>query len=132
MKKKTQVNYILCCVFMVFISNKATAEITVDKSQGQLTITSDISGLVIVKVIGPDDLVLVDDRYQGNSFNWSPSSGPDGAYRYDVRIVEESNSDSQETKKEDNNLSDYASGSIEVVNGIIPTIEEESEEEEVQ
>ena len=116
MKRSINFKPILLAVLLASYSGLAIAEITVDKSQGQLTITSDIEGLVIVKIIGPDDAVVVDDQYQGNSFIWSPSSGPDGAYRYDVRVIDNSKEESEDNNA---NTSDYAGGSIEVVNGAI-------------
>jgi len=77
------------------------AEITVEKSGGVLNITSDTSGKVTAKIIGPNDEVIVDETYDGSSFSWTPS-GSDGAYRYDVVIGE-----------------DYAGGSVEVIHGVI-------------
>ena len=88
------------------------ANITIDKSNGVLTITSDISGIVFVKIIDPNDKLIIDKRYEGNSFSWIPSSGPDGAYRYDVHIVEVNQEGNDKRTK-----SDYAGGSVEVVNG---------------
>ncbi len=98
----------------------ALADMRVDKSNGVLSITSSISGTVIAKVVGPNDKVIVDRIYEGSSFTWTPS-GPDGAYRYDVRVIkqkvlgEEGNNDNGQN----NNLgsNDYAGGSVEVVNG---------------
>lgn len=121
MKRKTHINSLILSTLLACCSYTASAAITVDKSQGQLTITSDINGLVIVKVIGPDDVVVVDDQYQGNSFSWSPSSGPDGAYRYDVRVIEQTNTETTQSKESESaTQSDYTGGSIEVVNGAIP------------
>lgn len=85
----------------------ALAEMTVDKSGGVLTITSDQSGTVTAKVIGPNDEVIVNEKYEGSSFSWTPS-GTDGAYRYDVRVE-----------------GDYAGGSVEVRDGQMTTEEEE-------
>ncbi len=92
-------------------SINAVADITVDKSNGIVMITSDISGIVFAKVVNPNDKVIIDKRYEGNSFSWTPS-GPDGAYRYDVHIVEVNQEESGKKTK-----SDYAGGSVEVVNG---------------
>ena len=99
----------------------ALADMIVDKSNGGLTITSDISGMVIAKIIGPNDEVVVNETYEGNSFSWTPS-GSDGAYRYDVRVVpqttKENSSNIEPTVQEDSNIkSDYAGGIIEVVDG---------------
>lgn len=91
----------------VLSSASVFANITVDKSNGVLSITSDTSGTVRAKVIGPNDEVVVNETYQGSSFAWVPS-GADGAYRYDVRIKGE-----------------YAGGSIEVHNGQLETEEED-------
>jgi len=85
----------------------ALADMAVDKSGGSLTVTSTLNGKVHAKVIGPNDEVVVDETYVGNSFSWSPS-GEDGAYRYDVRVE-----------------GDYAGGSVEVTNGQIATSTEE-------
>jgi len=85
----------------------ALADMTVDKSSGVLTVSSDKSGAVVVKVIAPDNKVVVNETYEGNSFTWSPA-GIDGAYRYDVRIN-----------------GDYAGGSVEVINSQIVTNNEE-------
>jgi len=90
MKKKTYLYRTLLSALLLGVTNIALAEITVDKSQGELKVISDINGMVIVKIIGPDDVVVVDDQYPGNSFIWSPSSGPDGVYRYDVRVIAQS------------------------------------------
>ncbi len=93
-------------------SISTVADITIDKSNGVVTITSDISGIVFAKVVDPNDKVVVDRRYEGNSFSWTPL-GPDGAYRYDVHIVEVNTPEESGRKTK----SDYAGGSIEVVNG---------------
>ncbi len=112
----------------------ALADMVVDKSNGMLTVTSDISGTVIAKVIGPNDEVVVNETYEGNSFTWTPS-GADGAYRYDVRVVPSA----QKTSFDNNAIqaqiegtpdtakSDYAGGSVEVVDGQIEQIESERE-----
>jgi len=129
MKKKSYLYNTLLSALLIGVSSTALAEITVDKSNGELNITSDINGLVIVKVIGPDDVVVVDDQYQGNSFSWSPSSGPDGAYRYDVRVIDQSEQENDQTNNQlmqgSANQSDYAGGSVEVRNGAIAVAEEE-------
>ncbi len=87
------------------ISKTVRAE--VDKSNGVLHVSSDKSGTVRVKVIGPNDEVIVDRTYEGNTFSWTPS-GADGAYRYDVRIE-----------------GAYAGGTIELVDGEMLTNEKE-------
>ena len=115
----------------------ALADMTVDKSNGMLTVTSTISGTVIAKVIGPDDKVVLNSKEEGNSFAWTPS-GMDGAYRYDVRVIpvaqksESASGDAQATNKELSAKSDYAGGSVEVLDGHLvdeemPTIENEEE-----
>ena len=76
----------------------AFAQMTVDKSNGVLTITSDESGTGTAKIVGPNDEVIVETEFKG-TFSWTPS-GEDGAYRYDVRVG-----------------NDYAGGSVEVRNG---------------
>jgi hypothetical protein len=88
------------------------AEMTVDKSNGTLNITSDTSGKVTAKIIAPNDEVIVDVTYDGSSFSWTPS-GSDGAYRYDVIIA-----------------GDYAGGSVEVINNKIQINKTEENENE--
>ncbi len=79
-------NVLLKCLLVgVVTSVSALAGITTDKSNGVLTFTSDTSGVVIAKIVGPDDKIVVDEKYEGNSFSWTPE-GADGVYRYDVRI----------------------------------------------
>ena len=95
MKKKNLFKFLLMGVVS---SVGALADMSVDKSGGSLTITSTLNGKVHAKVIGPDDEVVVDETYKGNSFSWSPS-GVDGTYRYDVRVE-----------------SEYAGGLVEVKN----------------
>ncbi len=85
----------------------AFAEMAVDKSNGMLTITSDKSGKMHAKVIGPKGEVLVDEKYEGSSFSWTPS-GADGAYRYDVRMGNQ-----------------YVGGSVEVKDGQLMTEKKE-------
>jgi len=87
-------------------SVSALADMTVDKSAGILTITSSTNGKVTAKVIGPNDKVIVNERYEGNSFTWTPS-GEDGTYRYNVRVE-----------------GDYAGGTVEVRDGQISKEEE--------
>jgi hypothetical protein len=74
-----------CLLVGVVTSVGALADMTVDKSNGALTITSDTSGVVIAKIVGPDNKIVVNEKYEGNSFSWTPE-GADGVYRYDVRI----------------------------------------------
>ena len=114
-----------CLLAGVLGSAGALADMTVVKSADGLTVTSDISGTVIAKVIGPNNEVVVNEKYEGSSFSWTPS-GADGAYRYDVRVVPSV----QKTSSTNNAIqaqagttpdakSDYAGGSIEVFNGSI-------------
>ncbi len=102
----------------------AFADMIVDKLNGVLTITSSISGTVIAKVVGPNDKVIVERMYEGSSFTWTPS-GADGAYRYDVHIVEAKAPNTEENGGEEQSdglgTSDYAGGSVEVVNGGLAT-----------
>lgn len=88
-----------CLLAGAVVSVGALADMTVDKSNGILTIISSSSGTVIAKVIGPNDEIIVDEIFKGTTFSWTPS-GEDGAYRYDVRVG-----------------NDYAGGSIELENG---------------
>ena len=88
----------------------AMAEITVDKSNGMVTFTSDSAEKGTVKIVGPNDEVIVNGTFEG-TFSWTPG-GEDGAYRYDVRAG-----------------NDYAGGSIEVRDGKLATQNEEAEEE---
>ncbi len=128
MKQNTFLRSALFGVILTSLSGVAIAELTVDKSQGQLNITSDFEGTMIAKVIGPDDVMVVDDRYFGNSFIWSPSSGPDGAYRYDVRVIEQSTTETTESQSQQSSSvkNDYAGGSIEVRNGAMTVTTEET------
>jgi hypothetical protein len=96
-----------CLLIGVVSSVSALADMTVDKSNGILNISSDKSGMVVAKIIGPNNEVIINTTYEGNSFSWSPSA-QDGAYRYDVRIQ-----------------GDYAGGSLEVINGQIQTTQDE-------
>ena len=131
MKKSSIAKYLLIAAVG---SVGAVADMTVDKSDGALTITSSISGTVVAKVTGPNDKVIVDSKYEGSSFTWTPS-GTDGAYRYEVRVTpyaEEATAltisalsamESSEIKsmmeKTLNTKSDYAGGSVEVRDGQI-------------
>lgn len=121
MKKNISINYLL---MGVMASVGAFADMTVVKSAGEITVTSSISGTVIAKIIGPNDEVVVNEKYEGNSFSWTVA-GVDGAYRYDVRVVpsQVDNEDESEVK------SDYAGGSIEVKDGQMPVKLLEKEEE---
>lgn len=116
------------------LSSHVMADVTVDKSNGLLTITSDIDGKIRAIIVGPDDSVVVNERFSGNSFSWAPSSGPDGAYRYDVRFTADSTNNSSSARLNLFNTSstsnaqdgtapvtqsDYAGGSVEVINGQI-------------
>ena len=106
----------------VVSSVSAFAIMTVDKSNGVLTVTSDISGTVIAKVIGPNDEVIVNEKSSGSSFTWSPS-GVDGAYRYDVRVVPVQTNVKRDVSSQSRNKikveRNYAGGSIEVKDGQI-------------
>jgi len=115
---------LLLAGLLASIGSPVLADITVDKSNGILTISSDIEGIVTAKVIGPDDKIVVDERYSGNSFSWAPSSGPDGAYRYDVRVFDRVDKLKRVVSSAPSNNSDYAGGSVEVVNGQIATGDE--------
>ncbi len=119
MKRNIMIKYLLISAVGTI---GAVADMTVDKSNGVLTITSDISGTVIAKIVGPDDKVIVDKRYEGNSFSWTPS-GVDGAYRYDVRVAKQKASGAEESDSQDQNdgsdRSNYVGGSVEVVDGAL-------------
>jgi len=90
------------------------AEMTVNQSNDILMVTSDIHGIVIAKIIDPNEKVIVDKRYNGSSFSWIPS-GPEGTYRYDVRVIPTSGNG------EHIRLGDYAAGMISIVGGQIYT-----------
>ena len=136
MNKNYKYIRVLFISLLASLSSHVMADVTVDKSNGVLTITSDIDGKINAKVIGPDDSVVVNERFSGNSFSWAPSSGSDGAYRYDVRfspdaINTKSNSSArlnlfnttsisnQQDSSSPTVQSDYAGGSVEVINGQI-------------
>ncbi len=89
-------------------------QISVDKSESSLTVKSDINGIVVAKIIGPNEKVIVNKRYKGSSFSWIPT-GPDGAYRYDVRVIPTEYSRDEKNKGE----SDYAGGMFQIHNGQI-------------
>jgi len=120
-----------CLLIGVVSSAGALADMDVDKSTGVLVVTSTITGTVIAKVVGPDDKIVVNEKYEGNSFSWTPS-GMDGAYRYDVRVIPKtkkvSTTDTVQKSIEASSSikSDYAGGSVEVVNGQIPINNEET------
>ncbi len=112
-----------CLLVGVVASVGALADMTVDKSNGVLAITSDISGTVIAKIIGPDDKIVVNEKYEGNSFSWTPS-GMDGAYRYEVRVLPKvtnevagNNQMLQVITKAKKQKNDVAIGSVEISNG---------------
>ena len=123
MKLDKKIKSLLLAAIVAGVGTNAFAEITVDQSNGVLTISSDMEGTVIAKVIGPDDKVVVDESFSGSFFSWSPSTGLDGAYRYDVRVLPQSQNDSEGTSTA-TNKSDYAGGSVEVKNGQIDDREE--------
>lgn len=110
---------IKCLLVGVVTSVGALADITVEKSAEILTITSTIEGTVVAKIVGPDDKVIVDKKYEGNTFSWNPS-GADGAYRYDVRVIPNLVDATESPSEETTDIkSDYAGGSVEVVDGLI-------------
>lgn len=112
-------NIVLQCLLIgVVASVGAFANMTVDKSKGVLTITSDISGIVIAKIIGPNDEVVVNERYEGDSFSWTPS-GMDGAYRYEVRVIVENG--------EENSQTHHLQGILEIGNNIFSKIEKKEQ-----
>lgn len=122
MKQKFSIKEMLLLGALAGLATNALAEMTVDQSNGVLTISSDSSGTVIAKVVGPDDEMIVDESYSGSSFSWAPSSGSDGAYRYDVRVLLEQNDSASKSVEDDPNVtqkSDYAGGSVEVKDGQI-------------
>jgi len=129
-------NKLITCLLVGVVSSVgALADMRVEKSTGALVVTSTINGTVIAKVVGPDDQVLVDTKYEGNSFTWTPS-GVDGAYRYDVRVIpvihkkERSSNEIQEMQRNSSLKSDYAGGSVEVVDGQIAVDTEEQNNKE--
>lgn len=131
MRQKYRINKILLTGALITLSTNAFTEINVDKSGGVLTVTSDINGTVIAKVVGPDDEVMVDETYSGSSFSWTPS-GSDGAYRYDVRVIPDARNyndtravELEKVFSEINSESEYAGGSLEVKNGQIAMTGEE-------
>ncbi len=122
-------NILVKCLLAGVVGSVCTsADMTVDKSNGVLTITSDISGTLTAKVIGPNDKVVVNEKYQGNSFSWVPS-GTDGAYRYDVRVGSAQTNGKRDVSSQSRNEikvdRNYAGGSIEVKDGQMTTEEEE-------
>ena len=123
MKQNKKLNSLMLIGVLTGLGVNAYAEISVDTFNGVLTISSDIDGIVSAKVIGPDDKVVVNESFNGNSFSWSPSSGPDGAYRYDVRVSPQYQNDSEDPSTA-TNKSDYAGGSVEIKNGLIAMGEE--------
>ncbi|AKF24366.1 hypothetical protein YH65_02370 [Sulfurovum lithotrophicum] len=120
-------NFLLKCLLIGAVASVgAFAEMTVEKTNGSLTITSDISGTVIAKVMGPNGEVIVNKTYEGNSFSWTPS-GPDGAYRYNVRVVPKVEKAIASANKATGAKSDYAGGSVEVRNAQMTTDTKEKE-----
>lgn len=117
--QKTVLQHARIALLISFMTSSAMAEITVDETQGKIDAVSDTNGTISIKIVGPDDVVVVDESYEGNSFSWTPSIGLDGAYRYDIRVVQSSNIESTEAQNEQNNATegDYAGGSVEVING---------------
>lgn len=130
MKQENRIKLVLYMALLISPSSAVIADVSVDKSNGMLTITSDFDGTINAKIIGPDDSVVVNDSLIGNSFSWTPSSGPDGAYRYDVRFSPSpinTNSSARlnlfntgsVSTQQNTGQSDYAGGSVEVINGQI-------------
>ena len=80
-------NILLKCLLVGVIGSMgALADITADRSNGVLTVTSSTSsGAILAKIVGPNDEVIINEKSNGNSFSWTPSVA-DGIYRYDVRI----------------------------------------------
>jgi len=97
----------------------AFAAMDVKVTENQLSVTCDTSGTVIAKVVAPDGTVLVDTRFEGYRFTWTPS-GADGAYRYDIQVLlpqEQENNTMDLTQSSP--APEYAGGSVEVRNGKI-------------
>lgn len=110
---KAAVVGVLLCGSMVW------AKMDVKISESLLSVSCDHAGTVVAKVVAPDDTVVVNERYEGDTFVWTPS-GMDGAYRYDVRVA----TPSAEGKKagvwhSTDTVSDYAGGTVEVKNSNI-------------
>ena len=107
----------------------AFAEITVDKSNGVLSIVSESGNTMRVKIIAPDDSVIVDKEVPG-AYTWTPT-GKDGAYRYDAHDVSAAKISAEDMEniesmkaaitKISSEANDYAGGGIEIVNGQIKT-----------
>ncbi len=93
----------------------SSADISVDKSNGLLTISSDKDGIVIAKIFGPDNNIVVSKRYNGSSFSWVPN-GPDGTYSYEMRVVPAQKSANKETSM---GKGEHTAGMLEVVHGQI-------------
>ena len=117
-------NFVLKCLLAsVLPSVGAFAEMDVVKSSSSLTIASTLSGTVLAKVVGPNDEVLVNEKYEGSSFSWTPSV-VDGVYRYEVRVIPQIES-TDVSKNQEIDLavqtkqqkSDVAIGSVEVRDG---------------
>ena len=104
---------IKCLLAGILGSVGAFADIVVDKSEGVLSIVAEGGETMRVKIVAPDDTVIVDKKVTG-SFSWMPS-GADGAYRYDVRVVSSQTVDGEDGQTK----SDYAGGSVEVIDGSI-------------
>ncbi|CAA6812735.1 MAG: Unknown protein [uncultured Sulfurovum sp.] len=124
-------NILIKCLLVGVVSSVgALADMTVEKSVEMLTLTSTIDGTVVAKIVGPDDKVIVNEKYEGNTFSWTPS-GADGAYRYDVRVIPKATDivpveGEEEISEVDTSIkSDYAGGSVEVTDGQMITKEEE-------
>lgn len=109
-------NNILAKLLLAGILSSASvcAEMTVKQSNDILMVTSNIHGIVIATIIGPNEKKIVDKRYNGSSFSWAPS-GSDGTYRYDVRVIPTSGDG------EHVSTGDYAAGMISVIDGQIYT-----------
>ena len=104
----------------------ALADMQVAKSTEALVVTSSVSGTVIAKVMSPDDRLIVNEKYEGSSFTWSPPAGANGAYRYDVRVIKTSLNTQVQNAQVNSSATteEYAGGSVEIKNGKIITEEE--------
>lgn len=92
------------------MATSAMAALTVDKSNGVLTVTSDAAGVVSAKVMSVTDEVIVDTTFEGYSFSWTPNVA-DGTYLYEVRVTAASEAE------EEGSASDVKMGVAMVRNG---------------
>ena len=110
----------------------ALADMQVAKSADALVVTSSVSGTVIAKVMSPDDRLIVNEKYEGSSFTWSPPAGANGAYRYDVRVIKASQNAQVQNGQVNSSATTeaYAGGSVEVKNGKIEEPNKDTVEEQ--